>query len=151
MTRRSASDGGSRPARLPALLFVILLVAVGVWLHGPPDRDGDALRTGPVATTPAAIPQAADLPAFLPQEARTTLDLIAQGGPFPHPQDGGVFGNREGHLPQRERGHYREYTVDTPGIGHRGARRIVTGGNPPRTYYYTDDHYDSFRSFELSR
>ena len=60
-----------------------------------------------------------------------------------------MFGNREQRLPQRSRGYYREYTVDTPGLSHRGARRIVTGGDPPEAWYYTDDHYDSFRSFHV--
>ena len=62
-----------------------------------------------------------------------------------------MFGNRERRLPPKPRGWYREYTVDTPGVGHRGARRIVTGGRPPSEWYYTDDHYDSFRQFEVSR
>ena len=53
-------------------------------------------------------------------------------------------------LPRQPRGWYREYTVDTPGLSHRGARRIVTGGNPPREWYYTDDHYDSFRGFDVA-
>ena len=151
MTRRNAASGKSRLGRFPALVFVALLIFLAVWLHGPPDLGGTAPRTGPVATTPPVKSRAEDLPAFLPREAHATLALVARGGPFPHPQDGWVFGNREGHLPQRERGFYREYTVETPGIGHRGARRIVTGGKPPRIYYYTDDHYDSFRSFELSQ
>jgi guanyl-specific ribonuclease Sa len=30
-----------------------------------------------------------------------------------------------------------------------GARRIITGDTPPRVYYYTDDHYRSFRRFTL--
>lgn len=88
------------------------------------------------------------MPDFLPTEAHRTLALIRQGGPFPHRQDGSVFGNREGHLPRQPRGWYREYTVETPGLDHRGARRIVTGGQPPREWYYTDDHYDSFRRFD---
>jgi ribonuclease T1 len=79
----------------------------------------------------------------LPYEARETLALIRAGGPFPYPRDGAVFGNREGHLPKRERGHYREYTVKTPGAKDRGARRIVVGKGGE--YYYTDDHYRSFR------
>lgn len=107
-----------------------------------------AVPTAPVATAPAAD-SADTLPAFLPPEAHQTLRLIAQGGPFPNRQDGGVFGNREGRLPRQSRGYYREYTVDTPGLNHRGARRIVTGGQPPREYYYTDDHYESFRRFEI--
>ena len=52
-------------------------------------------------------------------------------------------------LPQRPRGYYREYTVDTPGARTRGTRRIVTGGDPPEAWYYTDDHYESFRSFTV--
>ena len=79
----------------------------------------------------------------LPAEARQTLALIKGGGPFPYAKDGSVFGNREGLLPQRNRGYYREYTVKTPGAKDRGARRIVAG--IPGEYYYTDDHYRSFK------
>ena len=81
--------------------------------------------------------------AELPPEARSTLVLIKKGGPFPYRNDGMTFGNRERRLPQREHGYYREYTVPTPGARDRGARRIVAGRNAE--YYYTDDHYDSFR------
>lgn len=86
---------------------------------------------------------------LLPPEARQTLQLIQQGGPFPYRKDGSIFHNREGRLPARERGYYREYTVPTPGSPDRGARRIVTGGNPPEVYYYTHDHYRSFRRIEM--
>ena len=79
----------------------------------------------------------------LPAEARQTLALIKAGGPFPYAKDGSVFGNREGLLPKRTRGYYREYTVKTPGAKDRGARRIVAG--LPGEYYYTDDHYRSFK------
>ena len=81
--------------------------------------------------------------ATLPQEARETLALLRSGGPFPYHQDGTVFGNREALLPRRERGYYREYTVRTPGVRDRGARRIVVGRGGE--YYYTDDHYRTFR------
>ena len=84
----------------------------------------------------------------LPPEAQRTLQLIKQGGPFPYPKkDGSTFGNYEKRLPYQPRGHYREYTVPTPGSRDRGARRIIAG-SPPETsgeYYYTDDHYRSFR------
>ena len=90
-------------------------------------------------------------PAFLPVEALDTLRRIEAGGPFDHRQDGGTFQNRERLLPSQRRGYYREYTVETPGSRDRGARRIVTGGDPPREYYYTDDHYESFRRFEMSQ
>ena len=79
-----------------------------------------------------------------------TLTLIQQGGPFPYPQkDGTTFYNREGKLPAQSQGYYREYTVPTPGLSHRGARRIVTGGYPPTVYYLTVDHYESFRRLQV--
>jgi ribonuclease T1 len=84
----------------------------------------------------------------LPPQARQTHQLILSGGPFPYGKDGTVFGNRERLLPLRARGHYREYTVKTPGASNRGARRIVCGGTPPtapEACYYTADHYASFR------
>ncbi len=81
--------------------------------------------------------------ADLPPEGRTTLALIKSGGPFPYSKDGTVFNNYEGLLPERPGGYYHEYTVITPGSHDRGARRIVTGGNGE--YYYTDDHYRSFK------
>jgi ribonuclease T1 len=79
----------------------------------------------------------------LPAEARQTLALVKAGGPFPYQRDGAVFHNREGLLPKRNRGYYREYTVKTPGAKDRGARRIVAGQGDE--FYYTDDHYRSFR------
>jgi ribonuclease T1 len=84
----------------------------------------------------------------LPPEARQTLVLIYQNGPFPYSRDGTVFGNREKRLPTKPRGHYREYTVPTPGAQNRGARRIVCGGEKPSApdlCYYTADHYQSFQ------
>jgi len=81
--------------------------------------------------------------AELPPEARSTLALIKAGGPFPYARDGTVFGNRERLLPRRAGGYYREYTVRTPGARDRGARRIVSGGGGE--YFYTPDHYRTFR------
>ena len=146
----------------PWLLLAGLLI--GLWLARAPEP---VTAPGPAATTTRqqpirdALPQAdaprsptlvapsaARLPGFLPPEAHNTITMIQRGGPFPHRQDGGVFGNREGRLPRQPRGWYREYTVDTPGLDHRGARRIVTGGRPPSDWYYTGDHYDSFRRFD---
>jgi ribonuclease T1 len=81
--------------------------------------------------------------ADLPPEARATLQLIRQGGPFPHRKDGSIFGNFERRLPAEPRGFYREYTVPTPGVRNRGPRRIIAGRDG--AYYYTGDHYRSFR------
>ena len=88
--------------------------------------------------------------AELPAEARHTLELIRRGGPFPFPhKDGSTFGNFEKRLPVAARGYYREYTVPTPGRTDRGARRIVAGGGDRAAtsgeYYYTGDHYRTFR------
>jgi ribonuclease T1 len=87
----------------------------------------------------------------LPPEARETLALVRKGGPFPYSKDGATFGNFERHLPSKARGYYREYTVRTPGAKDRGARRIVAGAGASGDvrnsgeYYYTEDHYRSFK------
>lgn len=149
------------PMRNPRLLIaaVVVLVAglaANHHLQRPATPDFAPAAAG--TTLPAPMPASQDrsagegrtaLPAFLPAEARHTIALVQRGGPFPHRQDGSVFANREQRLPQRARGYYREYTVDTPGARNRGARRIVTGGDPPQAWYYTSDHYESFRSFTV--
>jgi ribonuclease T1 len=84
----------------------------------------------------------------LPPQADDTLRLIDAGGPFPYPQDGGVFQNREGVLPGEPTGYYHEYTVKTPGSPDRGARRIVTAESG--TDYYTSDHYATFDSIDFA-
>jgi ribonuclease T1 len=92
--------------------------------------------------------QATLLVSELPHEGQKTYQTIRKGGPFPYEKDGTIFGNRERLLPREARGFYREYTVRTPGVRHRGARRIVCGGlvpAEPKACYYTEDHYASFR------
>ena len=92
----------------------------------------------------AALASSGDIrTAGLPPEARQALERIKAGGPFSYPNDGRTFGNREAHLPKRERGYYREYTVPTPGARDRGARRIVAGRGGE--FYYTEDHYRTFK------
>ena len=119
-------------------------------------RDGQYLREGRETreSRPAREGRAAqsDLPTVvlgdLPTEAQSTYQRILVGGPFPYDKDSTVFGNRERILPAQGRGYYREYTVRTPWVKHRGARRIVCGGQRPMTpdaCFYTDDHYSSFR------
>lgn len=107
---------------------------------GSRDRTGSRQGAGNVVTVPGF--DVVDV-ATLPPEVDETLALIAAGGPFPYRQDGAVFQNREGILPDRPPGYYHEYTVETPGSDDRGARRIVTGDGGET--FYTDDHYDSFR------
>jgi guanyl-specific ribonuclease Sa len=130
------------------IVLALALVAAWAWWREPspvvvtlppPVAAPDMRGSGPVADADA-----------LPAQARETLRRIRDGGPFPHRQDGGVFRNREGLLPQRPRGWYREYTVETPGSRDRGARRIVAGGDPPGEFWYTDDHYRSFRRIDAA-
>lgn len=100
------------------------------------------------AKTPAAVSLDATISlAELPEQGVRTYALIHQGGPFASERDGTVFGNRERLLPSKKRGYYLEYTVPTPGLKHRGVRRIVCGGQrtTPEVCYYTADHYASFR------
>jgi ribonuclease T1 len=86
--------------------------------------------------------------ARLPSQADDTLALIARGGPFPYPQDGEVFQNREGALPSEPNGSYHEYTVETPGSSTRGARRIITARSGAD--YYTSDHYATFNAINFA-
>lgn len=127
------------------LLLIAVVLGVWIWQQPPASFDAPVLDSSSLAT--ASVTPA--LPAFLPPEARDTLALIRRGGPYPHRQDGSVFENRERRLPAAARGTYREYTVRTPGARDRGARRIVTAGSPPSAYWYSDDHYRSFRRFEI--
>lgn len=125
--------GHSRRYRMP-LRALAALLAVFLCFSPPLNARGQA-----PGTTPALEISAAELP----REARETIALIRKGGPFPHERDGAPFGNFEKMLPQQARGHYREYTVRTPGVKSRGARRIVAGKDGE--LYYTEDHYQSFR------
>jgi ribonuclease T1 len=132
-----------------ALLLIAALVALEWW--SPGNAPGTPVETPiPDGVTPDAAPSPG-YPAFLPPEAIATLERIERGGPFPYERDGTVFQNRERRLPAQPRGYYREYTVPTPGSRDRGARRIVSGGDPPEVFYYTDDHYRSFREVEMQR
>ncbi|MGW2564958.1 ribonuclease [Streptomyces sp. NPDC001537] len=103
---------------------------------------------GAVTATPASAAVGSICYSALPSQAYDTLDLIAQGGPYPYSQDGTVFSNREHVLPSQPSGYYHEYTVITPGSSTRGARRIVTGEETQEDYY-TSDHYATFNLIDF--
>lgn len=133
--------------RLATIFRLTLLLALAGFCIG--STVAPPLNNGPVGTIKSV--QLGDLP----PEARVTLALIKRGGPFPYPRkDGSTFGNFEKRLPEQPRGYYREYTVPTPGSRDRGARRIVAGsgrmGNVATSgeYYYSHDHYRSFRRIQ---
>ena len=136
--------------RTSVIAVIALLAGLWFWLQPapiqPPFEQVPAVVTHAETSTPAM--RTAQLPAWLPAEAGPVLAAIQRGGPYAYPQDGGTFQNRERLLPPQPRGYYREFTVDTPGSLDRGARRIVTGGDPPSGYWYTADHYRSFRAFD---
>lgn len=135
--RIRAVAGGRSKAGLISLAMA--LVAAGTWLV--------QARAPQALTAPAPISTQIPM-AELPRQGQQVMAQIRQGGPFRYEKDGTVFGNRERLLPRASRGYYREYTVPTPGLDHRGARRIVCGGEQPRRpddCYYTEDHYSSFR------
>ena len=78
------------------------------------------------------------------------MRLVQHGGPSPYPHnDGVVFHNNEHDLPSKPDGYYREYTVRTPGSSDRGPRRLVVGRSGD--YWYTSDHYGSFRRVDVNR
>jgi guanyl-specific ribonuclease Sa len=136
---------------LPLAVLVVVVGYLYTQRHATDTPSAAPPIAGPTTVPEPDATPSGRLPAFLPPEARHTLALIASGGPYPHGQDGTVFGNYEHLLPDRPRGWYHEYTVETPGARNRGARRIITGGNPPEVYYYTHDHYRSFREFAVPR
>jgi ribonuclease T1 len=134
--------------RIAKSLLAVLLALVGAYGVAAPA----AAAPAPAAVAPAVAPAQAscgDTAGFtevalssLPTQATDTVNLIESGGPFPYPEDGEVFQNREGILPACATGYYHEYTVVTPGSSTRGTRRIITGEGGE--YFYTDDHYASF-------
>ncbi|MBB4904673.1 ribonuclease domain-containing protein [Actinophytocola algeriensis] len=153
--------GSSRRITL-ALVGLVVLVLAGWFTQSqltgdaPPPSGSSSSGSSPGSSSETAdsgqpssgMPERAlsDLPA----EAADTWQLIEQGGPFPYPRDDGkVFGNREGLLPDQDRGYYHEYTVETPGSDDRGARRLVTG--EADEVYYTGDHYESFVQVDVTR
>jgi ribonuclease T1 len=121
-----------------ALVGLVVLVLAGWFVQ-------DRLTDEPAQGTGVREQPLSELPA----EAADTWRLVQQNGPFPYEQDGSVFENREGLLPDEDPGYYREYTVKTRGSDDRAARRLVTGAE--REVYYTGDHYQSFVRVDVTR
>ena len=61
---------------------------------------------------------------------------------------GDRFGNREGILPKARGRTWTECDIDTDGARSRGAKRLVFSNDG--LYFYTDDHYESFREVVIS-
>lgn len=145
--------------RLLSFATVTVAVLASLWL-------------GRNATAPAPEPQVVESPAIPAQEPtvevsplvvrdvtvrdvdgrvawhgdvdlQPVLERITAGERDEHRNDGGIFRNREGLLPQQPSGYYREYVIRTPGITHAGPQRLIVGKNGE--VYYTPDHYASFQ------
>ena len=147
---------GNTPSHrsLPVAICSALVIVIATYFGFSLGDDSSETSSG---TSSAALLRSSPTPASdeencplesLPTETKDVVGDILAGGPFEYPDNDGVrFGNYEGVLPKESRNYYREYTVDTPGLNHRGERRIVTGGGTetdPEVWYYTDDHYETF-------
>jgi RHS repeat-associated protein len=71
-------------------------------------------------------------------DVRPTLEGI-QCGKI-QPRD--IFQNREGLLPKKPDGYYKEFVLPTPGVNDAGSQRIILGEGGE--LYYTPDHYKTF-------
>lgn len=76
----------------------------------------------------------------------STLDRIERGGANRHRNDGTTFQNREGRLPRKPAGYYKEYVHPTPGEQGPGPQRVIVGREGE--IWYTPDHYKSFREIQ---
>ena len=155
----------SRRRPLIALVVLILLLVIGYGARAVNHTGGSSPRPatrssgtapaghGGAPLAPGALPASSASGqvalSSLPAQARVTVALIEQGGPFPYGRDGAVFDNAERHLPLRPTGYYHEYTVITPGSSDRGTRRVITGD--AGEFYYTGDHYATFARVDPSR
>lgn len=151
--RSSQNSNRNKKSPLSTLFSLIAIVAVAFYFFDDIKSTAFSDDAAPTAISQTSSGRSNQAPASSvtgDAQIDKTIMLIKQGGPFPYPnKDGTTFYNREGRLPTQSQGYYREYTVPTPGVSHRGARRIVTGGYPPTIYYLTVDHYDSFKKLDV--
>jgi ribonuclease T1 len=144
---------------------ILILAFVGIYLFGDRLGLGNNSPTPPLPSSNQSstqsssnIPQSQDnslimrdvkvydLEGDLAYEGDIDLapvfDRIERGERDSHDNDGSVFSNREGLLPQKPKGYYHEYVVRTPGMSSVGPQRLILGENGEA--YYTSDHYDTF-------
>jgi filamentous hemagglutinin len=132
--------------------IVVILAIAGYFFFGEQPNPGNQGASPPVSSSPAQSTlliqnvKIYDLDGRLAYEGDIDLEpelaRIERGDRDPHDNDGAIFQNREGRLPQQARGYYHEYVVRTLGISHAGPQRLILGENGE--IYYTPDHYESF-------
>lgn len=151
----TSGNSASRKKSLPAIIggAVLVLVAgyfgIDLGSNGSGDSSFSNVESSTAVGSENVSADSETCPiSSLPDEAAETRGDILADGPYDYPDnDNRHFGNYEGTLPEQDSNFYREYTVETPGLDHRGQRRIITGGGSeqdPEVWYYTDDHYESF-------
>lgn len=159
---------------IPLLTMAVLLLA------GCGSRPAGGARAAAVPEAPPCVPSAELLPGKglspavdAAHEAAIDglLARIAACVPLHYEHDAIIFGNREGLLPPRPYGYYREYTLAIPGrkIGDapievrvgtwtlttgditsvRGPERLVIGGG--KEIFYSPDHYVHFAELKIVR
>lgn len=79
-------------------------------------------------------------------DLKPTLDRIERGEANNHRNDGSSFQNREGRLPRKPAGYYKEYVHPTKGEYGPGPQRIILGKEGE--VWYTPDHYKSFKKIK---
>ena len=124
-------------------LFIVCASLVGLSACRAEDPWVEGLEGGTV--NGYATPPLPGLVAITdPSELNPLIDtagLVQRRGPFPYDEDGKVYENLQGRLPEQPLGYYREYTVPTPNVQGRGARRLV-GGEAGELYYWRPERVE---------
>ena len=111
---------------------VFRVASSGVLVHNSSGAEGSSKPVTRFATGPNGVVK----------DLGPTLDRIRNGVRFPHRNDGSIFQNREGLLPTKPAGYWKEYVHPTPGGRGPGAQRIVIGQNGEM--FFTPNHYRIF-------
>jgi ribonuclease T1 len=155
----------------PLLAVTALLAGCG---NAPARPRSGAPEAPPCVSSAAILPGGGFSPEVDAVHAAAISELlekVAACVPLHYEHDAIIFGNREGLLPPRPYGYYREYTLAIPGrkIGDapitvrvgtwtlttgditspRGPERLVIGGG--KEIFYSPDHYVHFAELKIVR
>ena len=153
-----ASYSARRPVWL-RIVVVAVVLAAGYFLtrereqpRPPAEKPAQDVAVEPRESPPSVASAQVDNVVIRDLEGRVvfrgtidlqeTLERIAQGRRLEYRNDGSTFANREGRLPRKPAGYYKEYVHPTPEISGPGPQRIVVGAGGEA--YYTPDHYRTF-------
>ena len=156
MANSGRANGGGRLVKIGGAVSAVAIAAIAAALGldlTPASNDAapESTATSTKSSTsrkanPANAKDGVCPVAELPSQAEMVIEGI-RAGDISGPENGKHFGNFEGILPKQRSSYYREYTVQKPGMDHRGPWRIVVGGGSktdPDVWYFTFDHYETF-------